>query len=44
MESKLNIMIVSDEEALMSQLKTIAETKSEQVKGVRSERSGEGNE
>ncbi|MFC5604199.1 AAA family ATPase [Sporosarcina koreensis] len=36
MENKLNIMIVSDEDALMSQLKTIAETKSEQVIGVRS--------
>src|SRR5690606_29691036 len=36
LENKLNIMIVSDEDALMSQLKTIAETKSEQVIGVRS--------
>ncbi len=36
MENKLNIMIVSDEDALMSQLKTIAEAISEQVIGVRS--------
>ena len=36
MENNLNIMIVSDEEALMSQLKTIAETKTSHVIGVRS--------